>query len=309
MKAKLSDAELAKELESLNEKRIFFTTITFIFIFMVLLSCVISIILVFASLYFTMPSWYLKASLYLLVGGGIIGIPFAYIPAKYGKKMKLLLLDMIEDTLKNNFELIKYNHDSHIPETMVRETKFYNFRRIHGNDFIHAKYKGVGFMFSDLWFDSNHNNKASNPFSSQWLVITMVKEINPTVTITGLPEISFIGDSRKKVQMENMAFNKQFRVFTENFQMAFYVLTPHFMEFIMSLNQFTDGKIHLCFTGFYAYVAIFTDNSSFYPNHDEYMLNTLRKKMQREVDFIKRVIDELLQNERLFGPAPGDKKI
>jgi predicted protein tyrosine phosphatase len=103
------------------------------------------------------------------------------------------------------------------------------------------------------------------------------------------------------VQTENAAFNNQFMVFTEDPQKAFYVLTPHFMEFIMSFKQFTGNKIHLCFNGFMAYVAVSTGRASFAPYQEEHDIAELRRRMQREVDFIKRVIDGFLQNERLFG--------
>jgi hypothetical protein len=299
MKAKLSDAELAKELESLNAKRENFSTFSdLLFVLMFLNLAAMGFVA------FVMP-WYINPFLLSFGIGTIITIPVASIEPIFSNKMKMLLSNMIEDTLKKNFELIEYNHDSHISEAMVRETKFFNIKRIYGSDLIRANYKGVGFEFSDIWFyrEKKHQVKVNESGDKgQWLVIRMTKEINPPVTVSELAGLSFLKGNQTMVKMENMAFNKQFMVFTEDPQKAFYVLTPHFMEFIMSLKQLTDSKLHLCFAGFHAYIVACTGRNSFYPyDKDGYGLNLLRNKMQREVDFIKRVIDGFLQNERLFG--------
>ncbi|MDR0290987.1 MAG: DUF3137 domain-containing protein [Treponema sp.] len=300
MKANLTDAELVKKLESLNTKRENFSA--FIKMLLILLFLNIAVII---FLGFVMPDFYEPFMISILVITSLFSIATLIYPI-YGNKMKMLLLNMIEDTLKKNFESIEYKHDSHISEAMVRKIKFFYFKRIYGSDFVRATYKGVGFEFSDIWLNTKSKDEANqlDHFKGQWLVISMAKEINPPVTVSGLLGISlsWFKDEQKMVKMENEAFNKQFTVFTEDPQKAFYVLTPHFMEFIMSLNQLTDIKLHLCFAGFHAYIIANTGRNSFYPyDKDGYGLNLLRNKMQREVDFIKRVIDGFLQNERLFG--------
>jgi hypothetical protein len=295
MKAKLSDAELAKELESLNAKRENFSTFSDLLFVLMFLNFAA---MVFVA--FVMP-WYINPFLLSLGIGTIITIPVASIEPIFSNKMKMLLSNMIEDTLKNNFELIEYNHDSHISKAMVRETNIYNTDRIYGSDLFRANYKGVGFEFSDLWFYAKKKDNSGIP-KGQWLAISMTKEINPPVTVSELPDIVWFKSKQTKVEMENAAFNKQFMVFSEDPQKAFYVLTPHFMEFIMSLKQLPNCKLHLCFAGFHAHIMAYTGRNSFYPyDKDGYGLNLLRNKMQREVDFIRRVIDGFLQNERLFG--------
>jgi hypothetical protein len=306
MQANLSDAELSEKLKPLNKKVHIFFTLGSIFMYVVLVEGIISIILLLLvavaewSFSTNFPLHMMLFALVTLICG-IIAIIFKKIGLGYGDEMVRLTLNMAEGILKTNFDLKKFCPDSYISRDEVHKAKLFNWSGIEGWNLFHANYRGADFVSSDLHLTVHMNNQTHDVFTGQWLVITMDKEITPSVTVTEKKKKNLINDKREKVQMESAAFNKQFMVFTEDPQKAFYVLTPHFMEFIMSLKQSTESKIHLCFTGYTAHVAVSTGRASFAPYQEEHDIANLRRRMQREIDFIRRVIDGFLQNERLFG--------
>jgi hypothetical protein len=304
----MSDDELSEKLKPLNKKCKTFFTLGDTFIKLMLFLAVVSILLIFVTGIFGAILFLCSA-----LPSAIIAIIFKKIAIGYGNEMVQLTLNMAEGILKDNFDLKAFYPDSCISRDIVYNAKLFNWTGINGYNCFHANYRGADFVSCDLHLAARSNKQTYDVFIGQWLIITMVKEIYPSVTVTELSYKNLINDKREKVQMESAAFNKQFMVFTEDPQKAFYVLTPHFMEFIMSLKQSTESKIHLCFTGFMAHVAVSTGRASFAPYQEEHDITQLRRRMQREVDFIKRIIDGFFQNERLFEPEPvghgqNDKK-
>lgn len=47
--------------------------------------------------------------------------------------------------------------------------------------------------------------------------------------------------SQNKVEMESDPFNQQFKVITSDDELAFYILTPQFMEHIVAADEKVDG--------------------------------------------------------------------
>lgn len=50
-----------------------------------------------------------------------------------------------------------------------------------------------------------------------------------------------LGMSQNKVEMESDPFNQQFKVITSDDELAFYILTPQFMEHIVAADEKVDG--------------------------------------------------------------------
>jgi len=106
--------------------------------------------------------------------------------------------------------------------------------------------------------------------------------------------------------MENVAFNEQFNVLTEDPHTAFYILTPQFMEIILSARERAYDKKHMCFTGEHLHIAIDTESDFFEARRS---VVALKARVQNEIDYIKNIIDEFLLNERLFNPREATHRI
>ena len=65
------------------------------------------------------------------------------------------------------------------------------------------------------------------------------------------------------METENLAFNEQFQILTNDAHSAFYTLTPHFMEHILSADNMANGRTMLCFDEDRVHIAIDNNRDSF----------------------------------------------
>jgi len=296
---RLTDAELSRKLDPLKAKSKMFTVFAAICFGITVLSIVLE--------HFTDPSLLLILSPII---GTILCCACLHMMSKYTKKKKRLIsANVVHDMLASAFELSIYDPDRHVGEYWVQKSQLKGWDNMQGSDFIRAKYRGIDFTFSDVTLTAKRGKYTATIFSGQWLIVDMGKTIGVPVVVSELARKDILRDTRSKVQMENVAFSRQFTVLTEDPLIAFYVLTPHFMEFIMSSRSLAKGKKHLCFADTNAHVAINTRSDSFEPCKNVTDIPVLRGRIQDEIDFIKSVIDELLLNERLFDPKQSRNTI
>lgn len=105
------------------------------------------------------------------------------------------------------------------------------------------------------------------------------------------------------VELENEAFNNQFEVKTDDEELAFYILTPQFMENIIKADEYAAGYTNISFKDETAYIAINNGKDAFEIKKTMYSkkrLEDARAKMRRDTDIILAIIDEILEKDRLF---------
>ena len=104
-----------------------------------------------------------------------------------------------------------------------------------------------------------------------------------------------------KQKMEDIQFNKEFNVFTQNEHEAFYILTPRMMERIRSLNNNLSGRLLLSFTDNKLHIGLHNGKDSFECsifrkiNEEEII-----KEITREIKIITDCVDELNLDNDLF---------
>ena len=248
-------------------------------------------------------------------------IPVMLFSLHQRRKLKTFLsYNVVQHQLEEAFDtLIKYKPAEGIPEYLVYATGFtdavkYNCSNpkamAHGNDYLQATYRGVSFQFSDVTLTTGFGRGEHAFFKGQWLVINMETSISPSVTISQLSNLGGFSSLLARdslVEMENVAFNKAFKVSTSDPHQAFYVLTPQMMEFLLSGKGMPVGNKHICLTQKQLHLAINTNRDSFEPCHRVGDLAKLRKQIDEEINFIKGVIDQLLKQDNLF--TPKQKKV
>ena len=105
------------------------------------------------------------------------------------------------------------------------------------------------------------------------------------------------------VELESTAFNEQFEVKTTDEEMAFYILTPQFMENIIETDQYAQGYTNISFKDGIAYIAINNGRDSFEVTKNMYSekrLEQSRQEMRQDLNRILRILDEVLEKEQLF---------
>ena len=104
-----------------------------------------------------------------------------------------------------------------------------------------------------------------------------------------------------KVSMEDMEFNKEFKVYAQNELDAFYVLTPNCMEKIKELKDKTKGRLLLCFINNRLHVGLYNNKDLFEANiFKKINLEEEQNKTLNEMKIITEFVDTLDLDNDLF---------
>lgn len=74
--------------------------------------------------------------------------------------------------------------------------------------------------------------------------------------------------SQNKVEMESDPFNQQFKVITSDDELAFYILTPQFMEHIVATDEKVDGYTKIEFENSRVTLAL-NNGKKFFRTHKD----------------------------------------
>ncbi|MDR2570989.1 MAG: DUF3137 domain-containing protein [Oscillospiraceae bacterium] len=190
-----------------------------------------------------------------------------------------------------------------------------------GNDYFNGKYKGREFEYCNAEIRKHWTEKETDEnwnvteredwrqlFRGMWIICKLDKPVPAIVRVREKKGfLSSIGDSKRKkakgdVEMENLAFNEQFEILTGDAHGAFRIITPHFMELILSADSKARSRTMLCFAGDKIHIALERSKSSFefhsYASKDAAELKLL---VLKDIKYLTDILDELFQNEYLFG--------
>ena len=189
---------------------------------------------------------------HLLVGA--LGLVLILLAAGTVRRTKQMTALISEAVIKEAFGAdSQYDAFGHIPDDYVAATGFVDdYDHIYGSDFVRGHYRGVPILFSDVRltrtdreYDSETKRNEEHEvdlFKGYWLVADFGREL-AAVPLTVLERRSGGGS----IPMESEAFNRQFSVFCSDAHTAFYILTPHFMERLVAVDEAADGRSNFHF--------------------------------------------------------------
>lgn len=245
----------------------------------------------------------------------------AILSSKAGSKAKSLLANnIIRDILSEVFDECIYGADYRLPDEMLREAALIsNWDIATGSDLISAKYKGHAINFSDIELseeveresdDGNTSSSYKTKFKGQWMILELGHKVPAKLRLrenierSGKFSRKLFGErieNKDDVKTENEAFNKRFQILTDDEHSAFYILTPHFMEFIMNADNAANTRTYLSFIENRVHIACYTGKDSFeLQKNDGANLDVMRERIKSELRYITSIVDELLKNEYLF---------
>lgn len=107
-------------------------------------------------------------------------------------------------------------------------------------DYIEGTYKGVGYRQADVKQEKSVNasdlyNETAR-LNGRISVYEYKKNLNGDIVIESHGSTYVDVRGMTKVEMENMLFNNKYDVYAANEQMAYYLLTPQFMEYLLQLD-------------------------------------------------------------------------
>ena len=272
----------------------------------------------------------------ILFGGlGIAGQIYRFKGENVHKKAEKELKNYIGEQvakpiIAEKIDIIEYDPSSKLNETAIRASGIMpGYDRITGSDYIKGSYKGHELVYCDLeleyekeYRDSDGDRRTTwvTVFEGPFVRMPLGKDMKGYVKIKerknpkkkkGFMDDLFesaaksLGFESKEsvVELESTAFNEQFEVKTTDEEMAFYILTPQFMENIMEADQYAQGYTNISFKDGIAYIAINNGRDSFEISKNMYSekrLEQSRQQMRQDLNRILRILDEVLEKEQLF---------
>lgn len=201
------------------------------------------------------------------IGGALItGVVFgAQAPFLRKEYRDLYKNTFVKSMLNSMLDDVEYDWHMGFTETEVMGFGIIKIgNRFKSEDYIHASYKGVNFRQADVIIKhetgSGKNQRVQTYFSGRMFEFDFSSKSVANVKVFSKQYNSHLNLEDFKLETENVAFNKNFKVYSTNAHDAFYILTPHMMEKLMAITKryanvafrFAPGKL---------YVGIVTDDS------------------------------------------------
>lgn len=257
----------------------------------------------------------LSGFLFLIMIVLIFGILLThFISAKNVKSFKdLYKQNIVIRTFNSIFTDVQFDLDKGISYNTIANTKMMHMGdRFYSNDYVKAKYKNINFEMSDVhieeeYTDSDGNTSYVTIFKGQWYIFDFNKSFKANLQVC---EKSFMNAKRgglfskekfQKVELEDIEFNKIFKVYAVNELDAFYVLTPHTMEKIKEVNKKIKGHILLCFIDNKLHIGLHNNRDLFEASiYKKINLDEAIEKTKQEMSIITNFVDILNLDNDLF---------
>jgi hypothetical protein len=174
--------------------------------------------------------------------------------------------------------------------------------RFYSNDLIQGSYQGVGFAMSDVTMQRVIQTGKTTTVQTYFRGPVMVFDFHKQTQGKLIVQQSRRGQlfsSYKTVKLESVQFNKRFFTYSTSPKLAFFILTPHFMERLQRLEEEVPGQFYFSFINSKMYVALHNNQDLF----EISMFGTINEKIYdrfyHEVKIIVDLIEELRLNPNL----------
>lgn len=237
---------------------------------------------------------------------------FGYQLSRHSEALKKTLgSNVINEVLEEVFETVEYNPFGKISSISSAGMVFpFRYDKLQGSDYIKATYRGLNVELSDVELinaeelidaDGNVDRSENTVFRGQWLICDFGKELSGEVHISGKSKKSYGVSISGNVKMENERFNRQFFVNAQNPQEAYYILTPHMMDYILTMSEKSGGTVYMSFLrDGKLHIAVQTGRDFFELGGSKVNIESLRNKFLGELHWFTDIIDELRLADTLY---------
>ncbi len=223
--------------------------------------------------------------------------------------------DVVAVRLKEVFQDVYFNAKAGFDRNFIRDTELVSMGNIYNsNDLVSGKYKDVSFKQADVHIQqrtqSGKTTTTVTLFKGRWIVYTFNKSFTGFMQIRSNSNRLF-GNSKplrlfsdkpdaKRIKLENELFNERFNIYASNEHEAYYILTPHFMEKIMELDDGLDGNLVLGFIDNNLHIALYNNKDAFEPSLFKAIDESYTNEVEKDISLIKMVVDELTLDVNLY---------
>jgi len=249
---------------------------------------------------------------YGIIGAVVVGLPAIVLIgigfASFKKVSDAFKHEVLTDLVASFVDNGVFDPDRGLDMTTVYGTEFLKRAdRSHTEDFLSGSMDGVEFVSSDVKLEERHVEHTKNGTRTTWetyfLGRVFVFEFNKSfdgylqVLEGGRPVVK---RKYSKVKLESVAFNKKFKTYATSEHEAFYVLTPHFMEALMTFEQNNKGRIMFSFIDSKLYIGINNFRDTFELRMFRALDESTFDEFKRELLVVQEVISELKLNNNIF---------
>ncbi|MDE6024023.1 MAG: DUF3137 domain-containing protein [Lachnospiraceae bacterium] len=292
--------------------------------------------LVYIMLVGSLPELQVTFSGIHFIIGAVVGIAIFIIGAKYvdklQKKLKLFIGEYVtKGIIAEQIDIKEYDPNGCYKDKFLRQSGILpGFDKKRGSDYIKGFYKGQEVTYCDIELeveyettdsDGHSSHETSTVFKGPVISLPLGKTLgDKRVRImerrTKRRKKGFISDlfktaadslgikmKEQSISLESEAFNNQFEVKTNDEELAFYILTPQFMENIVDADRLADGRTNICFGGDYVIIAIYNNRDAFELEktlRNKKQLEKTREQMRGELREVLLIVDEILKKDKLF---------
>ena len=240
----------------------------------------------------------------------VIALIGGYLLEKNSSKLKKLLSDnVISGVIKEALgDAVEYNPWGKInPGSMVFP---FSYNCADGSDHIKAVYNGLNIELGDIELidetedtdiETGQTETSRNTqFKGQWLTCDFGKELSGEVYISEWTKKDR-RSMKSNVTMDNEQFSKRFCVRADNPQEAYYLLTPHMMEYIITMADKSGGTVYMSFLrNGKMHVAVKTGRDFFELGKSNADVGKLRQKFLGELRWFNDIVDTLRVEDTLY---------
>ena len=270
----------------------------------------ITMLLTYAAVVGIIIMWFFMDNLVLGLVFLVIAMVFAYFSSKSSSTLKKLLSDnIISSVLKEALgDSVEYNPWGKLnPGSMAFP---FDYNKVEGSDHIKAVYNGLNIELSDIELinetetvdaDGNTEKNSITNFKGQWLICDFGKELSGEVRLSANDKKLRTQHKNDSVEMESETFNNRFLVTANDAQEAYYILTPHMMEYILSMADKSGGEVYMSFQrDGKLHVAVKTGRDFFELGKSNANVEGLRQKFLGELRWFTDMVDTLRVEDTLY---------
>jgi len=217
----------------------------------------------------------------------------------YRKKFKS---DIVPIAISRFGENIEYSPEG-LPRSDAEKTDMFgHFTKFSSEDTVKGKIKDVNFRCSDVklgyFRGSGKHRRYVKVCHGQLYIFDFNKRFKTNTIIR--EKLIQKPNGLVKMELENVDFNNQFHIYTNNEHDAFYILTPHFMEKLMTLEKRHPGNLYIAFYHSMLFIGIDNNKDRFEPPLlSDITPSTITSQID-DLNTIKDIIDELRLNNKIF---------
>lgn len=227
------------------------------------------------------------------IGGALISI---YAGSKFKKLSTEFKSKHVKKIIEKEISDVFYDPTRGFERETVYDSKILKKEdRYYSEDYISGQIKGKKFESADVKLQDVRSNGKSTTvvtvFQGRFFIIDFDKKFESNVYI--MPNRSFgfnWFNSMVRIDLESMAFNKLFDVYSDSQHSAFYLLKPAFIEKLIEFKN-TARRVMFAFQDHKAYVALDTRVDTF----DLKMFRAIDQTFFEDIKKEIKLLDELIE--------------